>query len=198
MERRESCVVVLAHPAKHRSCHPLQSKSYIDLALYCIKYCTFIVLHDGTLHAHGAMQNRAPDGTGRNDRRHSGSTGSHHGSGRGAAPGQSRGRARSRSAAHRTARGCEGSDRDDRLRVCHESIAGGNAAITKGRPEHARTLRTREGWPTARHLRTCALRVAGYVPGSGSTPTGKSRAGSGLDPGTDLVQRLQNRCFQKR
>ena len=78
MERRESCVVALVHPSKHRSCHPLQSKSYIDIALYCIKYCTFVVLHDGTLHAHGAMQNRAPDGTGRNDRRHSGSTGSHH------------------------------------------------------------------------------------------------------------------------
>jgi hypothetical protein len=50
------------------------------------------------------------------------------------------GRARSRSAAHRAARGCEGSDRDDRLRAaCHESMAGRNAAATKGRPEHVRT-----------------------------------------------------------
>ena len=60
IERRESCVVVLTPLAEHRSCHHLKSKSYIDIALYCIKYCTFVVLHDGILHAHGAMQNRVP------------------------------------------------------------------------------------------------------------------------------------------
>ena len=63
IERRESCVVVLTPLAEHRSCHHLKSKSYIDIALYCIKYCTFVVLHDGTLHAHGAMQNRVSAGT---------------------------------------------------------------------------------------------------------------------------------------
>ncbi len=61
--RRESRVVVLTQPSEHRSCHPLQSKIYIDLALCCIKYCTVIVLCDGTLHVHGALQNRALTGT---------------------------------------------------------------------------------------------------------------------------------------
>ncbi len=58
--RWESCITVLTQPVKHRSCHHLKSKSYIDLAPYCIKFCTFIVLYGWAVHAHGAMQNRVP------------------------------------------------------------------------------------------------------------------------------------------